>query len=92
MGLSIFALLILLVLLAAGIGVWILLGMMPGRIAKSRNHPQAEAINVCGWFGAITMGILSPLAYIWAYTKPEAQGATSQPGQSTKENTGEASS
>ncbi|MCK5354117.1 MAG: DUF3302 domain-containing protein, partial [Methyloprofundus sp.] len=35
--------------------------------AQSRNHPQAEAINVCGWFGAITMGILSPVAFIWAY-------------------------
>ena len=42
----------------------------PGRIARKRNHPQAEAINVCGWWGAITLGILSPLAFIWAYTRP----------------------
>jgi len=92
MGLSIFALVILLVLLAVGIGVWVLLGMMPGRIAKSRNHPQAEAINVCGWMGAITMGLLSPLAYIWAYTKPNAGVITSQPDQRASEDNGEASS
>ena len=69
-GLDIFALIVLIVLLLAGVGLWVMLGMMPGRIAQSRNHPQAEAINVCGWFGAITMGILSPVAFIWAYMIP----------------------
>lgn len=68
--LDIFALIILLVLLAVAIAVWVILGMMPGKIARSRNHPQAEAINVCGWWGVITLGILLPLAFIWAYTNP----------------------
>ncbi len=68
-GLDIFALIILLVLLVLIVAVWVALGMLPGKIAKSRNHPQAEAINVCGWWGVITMGILMPLAFIWAYTK-----------------------
>ena len=49
--------------------------MLPGRIARSRHHPQAEAIHICGWLGALTMGILSPIAYIWAYTKPIAESA-----------------
>ncbi len=66
--LDIFALIVLLVLLGAAIAVWVILGMMPGKIARSRNHPQAEAINVCGWWGVITMGILLPFAFIWAYT------------------------
>ena len=69
-GLDIFALIVLIVLLIAVIGAWVLLGILPGRIAQERNHPQAEAINVCGWIGAITMGILSPIAYIWAYIVP----------------------
>lgn len=68
--LDIFALIVLLVLLGAAIAIWVILGMMPGKIARSRNHPQAEAINVCGWWGVITMGILMPLAFIWAYTNP----------------------
>jgi len=44
--------------------------MLPGKIARRRDHPQADAINVCGWWGAITMGLLMPLAFIWAYTNP----------------------
>ena len=68
--LDIFALIVLIVLAAAVIAIWALLGMMPGRIARERNHPQADAINVCGWWGVITMGLLLPLAWIWAYTKP----------------------
>ena len=72
-GLDIFALFVLLVLLVAAVLIWVLLGMWPGRIARERNHPQADAINVCGWWGVITLGILLPLAYIWAYTKPIAR-------------------
>ena len=71
-GLDIFALIVLLVLIISGLAVWALLGMFPGKIARQRNHPQADAINVCGWWGAITMGILTPLAFIWAYTNPAA--------------------
>ena len=67
--LDIFALVVLLVLFAAAIAVWIVLGMMPGKIARQRHHPQADAINVCGWWGVITMGLLLPVAFIWAYTK-----------------------
>lgn len=70
MVLNIFALIVLLVLIAAVVAVWVVLGMMPGKIARQRNHPQADAINVCGWWGVITLGILLPLAWIWAYTKP----------------------
>ena len=69
-GLNVFALIVLLVLVGAGIAVWVILGMLPGRIARSRNHPQTDAINMCGWWGAVTMGLLSPVAYIWAYTNP----------------------
>ena len=70
--LDVFALVVLLILVAAALAVWFVLGMYPGRIARSRNHPQADAISVCGWWGVITMGLLLPLAYIWAYTKPNS--------------------
>ena len=68
--LDIFALFILLVLACAAVCTWIILGMLPGQIARRRNHPQADAISVCGWWGVITMGLLLPVAFIWAYTKP----------------------
>jgi hypothetical protein len=69
---EIFALIVLLVLVASALAFWAMLGMLPGKIARDRNHPQADAISVCGWCGAITLGILSPLAFIWAYTNPKA--------------------
>ena len=69
---EIFALIILLVLVVTILAVWALLGMYPGKIARERNHPQADAIAVCGWWGAITLGILTPLAFIWGYTNPSA--------------------
>lgn len=65
-----FALFILLVLGISIIACLILLGMMPGRIAKARNHPQSDAISACGWWGLLTMGLLLPIAYIWAYSRP----------------------
>jgi len=71
-GLDIFALIVLIILVAAGLGIWALLGAYPGKIARERNHPQADAIAMSGWWGAITLGILTPVAFIWAYTNPEA--------------------
>jgi len=72
-GIDIFALIILLVLLFTAVAVWLVLGMYPGKIARERNHPQAEAIAVCGWWGIITLGLLLPVAWIWAYTKTSAE-------------------
>ena len=69
-GLDLFALIVLLALTAAVLGGAIMLGMMPGRIARSRGHPQTEAIAICGWWGLLTLGLLLPLAFIWAYTLP----------------------
>lgn len=69
-GLGIFALIVLIVLLLLVVALWIAVAIFPGRIARQRGHPQADAINICGWMGALTMGILAPLAFIWAYTKP----------------------
>lgn len=74
--LSIFALIVLLVLLGAGVGIWIFLAIWPGRIAHARKHPRAEAVAVCGYWGAITLGLLMPLAFIWAYAdgaKPKTE-------------------
>jgi len=65
--LSIFALVVLLVLIAAVIGIWLFLAIWPGKIAAQRNHPRSEAVAMCGYWGALTLGILMPLAFIWAY-------------------------
>lgn len=46
------------------------LGGLPGAIARARNHPQADAINVCGWMGIITL-VLWPVALVWAYLEAD---------------------
>jgi Protein of unknown function (DUF3302) len=46
------------------------LGSLPGAIARSRGHPQADAINICGWMGIITF-VLWPLALVWAHSVPD---------------------
>ena len=52
--------------------VWALhsLGGWPGRIARSRRHPKATAIGVCGWLGLPVL-VLWPIALAWAYTTPK---------------------
>lgn len=57
------------VLLTAAVIVVVELGGLPGKIARDRGHPQAAAVNVAGWLGLATMGILWPLALIWAFWK-----------------------
>jgi hypothetical protein len=78
--LDFFALFVLIVLLISAVAAWVVLGMMPGRIARDRNHPQADAISVCGWWGVLTLGLLLPFAYIWAYTKPTASRSEAKDG------------
>ena len=68
-GLDAFALLVLVVLLCTAIGAALVLAGLPGRIARDRKHPQAEAITVCGWLGLLT-GVVWIVALVWAYTVP----------------------
>ena len=74
---DIFALIVLTVIVVSIFALAIFVGYMPGKIAADRKHPQAAAIGVCGWWGILTMGILLPLAYIWAYTDVK-EGAISK--------------
>lgn len=51
--------------------VTLLLGWIPGHIAKSRGHVNADAINVAGWIGILFVGLIWFVALIWAYTGPD---------------------
>jgi len=68
--LDIFALIVIAMLLATAIWLVVLLGSMPGNIAKKRGHPQTEAIQALGWIGIITLGLSWFIAIVWAYTNP----------------------
>ena len=69
MVLDIFALVVIVVMIAAVIAIVVKLGPLPGNIAKDRGHPQADAIWVLGWIGIVTLGIAWPFALVWAYTR-----------------------
>lgn len=69
---DIFTFIIMGVLVGAIMFLVFTLGALPGKIAGKRQHPQAEAITICGWVGIITLGLAWPVALIWAYTRPLA--------------------
>ena len=56
----------LLVLLSIGALVFFEIAGMPGREARKRNHPNAEAINLLGWLGWLFGGVPWLVAMIWA--------------------------
>jgi len=67
--LDIAALLILVIVGFAVVGLLVALAILPGRIAQRRQHPQTDAIRVAGYLGVL----IAPLwvfAFIWAYTRP----------------------
>ena len=70
---DIFAWIVLLVLIATLVGVIVALGMMPGRIARKRNHPWAEAVTVGSWATLIFGFVFWPLVLIWAYVDVPAR-------------------
>lgn len=71
-------LVILCVLPIVGAVVLYKLGSLPGAIARARNHPQADAISICGWMGIVTL-VLWPVAMVWAHIKPAGAPGTSAP-------------
>jgi len=61
---------IILIVVAVNVFFLLWLAALPGRIALERGHPQAEAINVCGWLALITLFATWPIALVWAYLRP----------------------
>ena len=72
-GLDIFAWIVLLVLVATLVAIVVALGMMPGRIARRRGHPWAEAVAVGSWATLIFGFVFWPLVMIWAYVDVPAK-------------------
>jgi hypothetical protein len=55
------------------------LGQLPGQLARKWHHPQAAAVNVAGWVGLATGGLLWPLAFIWAFWAPSVASRSPSP-------------
>ncbi len=65
--LDVFSLLVLTVIVLTVLAVIVFLAILPGKVAVTRNHPQADAVRVAGWVGILAGGILWPFAIVWAY-------------------------
>ena len=48
------------------------LHVLPEKIAEARHHPQKDAIHVLCLLSLMVGGLLWPLAWLWAYTRPVA--------------------
>jgi Protein of unknown function (DUF3302) len=44
--------------------------IMPEKIAERRGHPQLDAIKTLCLLSLVFGGLLWPIAWLWAYTKP----------------------
>ena len=62
---------VILVILAMVVAViYIELASMPGKTARERGHPQADAINMLGWIGLL-LGVGPWLvAMVWSRMQP----------------------
>jgi CBS domain containing-hemolysin-like protein len=61
---------VLIVAPIVGIGVFLLIHILPEKIAEKKRHPQAKAIQVLCLLSLVFGGLLWPLAWLWAFTKP----------------------
>ncbi|MBZ7922231.1 DUF3302 domain-containing protein [Ensifer adhaerens] len=82
---DLFAWIVLIVLVASTVAVLVFLAMLPGSIARRRNHPWAEAVNVAGWVTLFLGFALWPIALVWAYVDvPRAHEAHTNGGHSSE--------
>jgi cytochrome c biogenesis protein ResB len=70
--LDIFALVVILVIVALVIWLVITIASIPGNLAKQNNHPQVQAITTLSWLGVLTFGILWIVALVWAQIKDQS--------------------
>ncbi|MGY8562821.1 DUF3302 domain-containing protein [Paracidovorax citrulli] len=52
------------------IAVFWMVHILPEKIAEKRRHPQLDAIKTLCLLSLLFGGLLWPLAWLWAYTKP----------------------
>lgn len=53
-----------------GIGIFLMVHILPEKIAEKNHHPQAKAIQTLCILSLFFGGLLWPLAWLWAYSKP----------------------
>jgi CBS domain containing-hemolysin-like protein len=67
---EVLALIVLFLVPALAIVLFWIVHVLPEKIAHRRHHPQREAITTLCLLSLVFGGLLWPLAWLWAYTKP----------------------
>ena len=73
---DIFTWVVLLVVAATLVATFVALGVMPGRIARKRGHPWAQAVAIGSWATLVFGFMFWPLILIWAYVDLPAKRET----------------
>lgn len=64
------AIIVLIIVPVAAIVVFWLVHILPEKIAEKRHHPQKDSIKVLCLLSLVFGGMLWPVAWLWAYTRP----------------------
>lgn len=61
---------VLIVIPIAALALFWMVHVLPEKIAEKRHHPNKEAIHVLCLLSLVFGGLLWPIAWLWAYTRP----------------------
>ena len=67
---DVLAIVVLFLVPAIGIVVFWIVHVLPEKIAERRHHPQTAAITTLCLLSLVFGGLLWPIAWLWAFTKP----------------------
>jgi CBS domain containing-hemolysin-like protein len=67
---DVLAVLVIIVVPITAIVIFWLVHVLPEKFAHKRHHPQRDAIQVLCLLSLVFGGLLWPLAWLWAFTKP----------------------
>ena len=67
---DILAIVVLFLVPVVGIVVFWIVHVLPEKIAEKRHHPQTAAITTLCLLSLVFGGLLWPIAWLWAFTKP----------------------
>src|SRR5688572_18753909 len=67
---DVLAIVVLCIVPIGAIVLFWLVHILPEKIAEKRHHPQKDAINTLCLLSLAFGGLLWPIAWLWAYTKP----------------------
>jgi len=67
---DVMAIFVIIVVPVVGVVLFWLVHILPEKIAHNRHHPQRDAIQTLCLLSLVFGGLLWPIAWLWAYTKP----------------------